>query len=79
MMCNEVERDGVRWNELARGRMSSFQNEQRSSALQFTIISNNSFETGTTSKTLYQRGKEHLNGFLKKDENNALFNKQNCS
>ena len=29
--------------------------------------------TGTTSRSLHQRGKEHLNGFLKNDENNALF------
>ena len=29
--------------------------------------------TGQTSRSLYQRGKEHLTGFLKKDENNALY------
>lgn len=29
--------------------------------------------TGTTSRSLYQRGKEHLSGFLKKDDNNALY------
>ena len=29
--------------------------------------------TGQTSRSLYQRGKEHLNGFLNKDENNALY------
>ena len=28
---------------------------------------------GTTSRSLYQRGKEHLSGFLKKDDNNALY------
>ena len=29
--------------------------------------------TGTTSRSLHQRGKEHLKGYLKGDENNALF------
>ena len=28
--------------------------------------------TGTTSRSLHERGKEHLKGFLNKDENNAL-------